>query len=360
MAKPKLSEPNGEPARDQNPVPLDDAPAPDAMPDRPTGADGAAQDAAAPQPRRAGAMVAALAGGILAGAAGFGAALYLATAYPGVITAPAPADLAQRLTTIESRLADLAADQSALATGDIAALRAQIASVADRPTAPAVDPGPALADLDRRMTALQASLTKLTSAAVTADGATAADIAADRQAAQAAAAEAARLMGEAETLARNAEIRSTLAELRAAFDSGAPMDGILGRLAGLGLPTPDALAQKDVPTAAELAGSFPDAARGALAVSLGETAGETTWGKLTAFLRSQTGVRSLTPQPGNDPDAILSRAEAAVATGDLAAALAEVAALPAGGQAEMASWAAQAERRLAAAKALARLADGQE
>lgn len=351
MAKPKPSEPN--------PTPLDDASGPEVVPDMPTLADGAnaAPDVVVAAPRRSGSVVAALTGGLLAGAAGFAAALYLATAYPGVLTAPAPADLDQRLAAIEGRLADLSTDQSA---GEIADLRAQIAAIADQPTAAVADPGPPKADLDRRMTALEARLAKLETAPVTADGATAADIAADRQAAQAAADEAARLMDQAETLARDAEVRSALAELRAAFDSGAPMDGPLGRLAELGLPVPEALTQEDLPTAAALSQSFPDAARAALAVSLSETADDTTWGKLTAFLRSQTGARSLSPQSGSDPDAILSRSEAALAAGDLDAALAEIAALPVGGQAEMASWVVQAERRSAAAKALAQLSRGQE
>ncbi len=58
---------------------------------------------------------------------------------------------------------------------------------------------------------------------------------------------------------------------------------------------------------------------------------------------------------GDDPDAILSRAEAAVGSGDLTTALTEISALPAEGQARMAEWVALATRRQAALAALTTL-----
>jgi hypothetical protein len=66
-------------------------------------------------------------------------------------------------------------------------------------------------------------------------------------------------------------------------------------------------------------------------------------------------VRSLAPREGNDPDAVLSRAEAALAAGDLGTALAEAAALPEAGQAAMAGWVGLAAVRQAATAALAEL-----
>ena len=107
---------------------------------------------------------------------------------------------------------------------------------------------------------------------------------------------------------------------------------------------------------AALRAGFAPAARDALTASLAETAGGSFWNRTTAFLRSQTGARSLTPRAGSDPDAILSRAEAALGAGDLGAALTEVAALPPAGQARMAEWQGLAERRLAAAQAIAAMA----
>jgi len=71
----------------------------------------------------------------------------------------------------------------------------------------------------------------------------------------------------------------------------------------------------------------------------------------------QTGVRSLEPREGNDPDAVLSRAEAAVRAGDLGAALDEITALPDPGQAALADWAATAQTRADALGAMADVAD---
>jgi len=98
--------------------------------------------------------------------------------------------------------------------------------------------------------------------------------------------------------------------------------------------------------------TFPPAARAALADLRQETRGT----GLLAFLERQTGARSVTPRAGDDPDAVLSRAEAAVTSGDLATALDLVAALPEAAQAALADWVAQASSRhqaIAAADALA-------
>jgi hypothetical protein len=71
-----------------------------------------------------------------------------------------------------------------------------------------------------------------------------------------------------------------------------------------------------------------------------------------SFLRSQTGARSLAPRAGDDPDAVLSRAEAAVRDGRLREALAELEALPPAAAAELAPWRARAEQRVEALDAL--------
>ncbi|MGB8622217.1 MAG: hypothetical protein WCD16_05310, partial [Paracoccaceae bacterium] len=78
--------------------------------------------------------------------------------------------------------------------------------------------------------------------------------------------------------------------------------------------------------------------------------------RIGAFLRTQFGARSLTPREGNDPDAILSRAEAALNAGELKDALDEIATLPEAGQQAMSGWVAKAQKRadaLAAADTLA-------
>ncbi len=77
---------------------------------------------------------------------------------------------------------------------------------------------------------------------------------------------------------------------------------------------------------------------------------------MATFLRTQSGVRSLEPREGTDPDAVLSRAEAALHNADIAAALTELQGLPPEGQGAMADWVARANQRMAAAEAAAALA----
>ena len=106
-----------------------------------------------------------------------------------------------------------------------------------------------------------------------------------------------------------------------------------------------------VPTLTELVDSYPEAARAALDASIRANVDGGAFDRFTAFLRVQTGARSLEPREGDDPDAILSRAEAAVRAGDLAQALTELAALPEDGQAAMAGWTQSARTRLDALEA---------
>jgi hypothetical protein len=74
------------------------------------------------------------------------------------------------------------------------------------------------------------------------------------------------------------------------------------------------------------------------------------------FLTRSLGVRSVAPREGNDPDAVLSRAEAAVNAGDLSAALNELDTLPEEAQAVMADWRAAADARVSARTAADALA----
>ena len=68
-------------------------------------------------------------------------------------------------------------------------------------------------------------------------------------------------------------------------------------------------------------------------------------------------MRSVTPREGTDPDAVLSRAEAAVGEGRLSDSMAEIGALPEVVRAEMAGWMALAEGRVAAVSALQTLSE---
>jgi hypothetical protein len=67
-------------------------------------------------------------------------------------------------------------------------------------------------------------------------------------------------------------------------------------------------------------------------------------------------VRSITSREGTDPDAILSRVEAAMQSGNIEAALKEIKTLPLPAQNAMNTWAVKAQARyevVAAANALA-------
>lgn len=141
--------------------------------------------------------------------------------------------------------------------------------------------------------------------------------------------------------------------LRAAAQTGAPFADLLPGLEGLTIdPALQAAAQSGLVTQKALAEAFPEPARKALDASLRATGGDGLGDRFYTFLKIQTGARSLDPQEGSDPDAVLSRAEASVEAGKIEAALQELAALPPEGQAEMAGWSEMAQKYMAADKAL--------
>jgi hypothetical protein len=155
--------------------------------------------------------------------------------------------------------------------------------------------------------------------------------------------------------ARIASAQTVLTQLKAALNNGQGIGAALAELQGLGVTAPDDLsaAADGVATLPSLIADFAPAARNALAASRSETAGS---GDLLSYVTRQLGARSVTPREGDDPDAVLSRAEAAVVDGQLDAALAEIAALPDTARAEMAGWEAAATKRLSAMRAAETLA----
>lgn len=164
----------------------------------------------------------------------------------------------------------------------------------------------------------------------------------------------------AEASANTATAQAALSQLRIAIASGSPFAEPLAEVAeAQGLEVPDAVAavsETGVPTLAEIEAAFPAAARAALPVALQANAGETAGDRLGAFLRSQVGGRALDPQPGDDPDAVLSRAGAAISSGDLTTALEELTALPDPALDVMGDWISLAASRISALEALDGLA----
>lgn len=345
---------------------------------------------AAPPPRRGGGgLIAALLGGVLAAAAGFGLSRVVPDGWPiradttaldaavaaqadeiaalkaefarlSATPAPDPA-LAERLAAVEAAVAEApAAPDFAPVENRIALLEERLAAIeampADAGGASSAAQAAAIASLRSELAALKGS------GANAAEGIAESVAAAEAKLAEVtSAAEALTARVAAET--RAALARAAVGRIAAAAESGTPFAGALGDLEGVEIPPAlSAAAATGIPTLAALRDSFPAAARAALEASLHADMGETWTDRVTSFLRSQTGARSLTPREGTDPDAVLSRAEAALAAGDLTATLAELSGLPPAGQEAMAPWIAEAEARVAGTAAIAALSatvDGQ-
>ncbi|SIS51370.1 hypothetical protein SAMN05421759_101143 [Roseivivax lentus] len=155
----------------------------------------------------------------------------------------------------------------------------------------------------------------------------------------------------AETRAMRADLRAALATLTAEVDAGRPFADALAPLEASDVVSVPAVLSENaadgIATQAELIADFPDAARSALAASR-EAAASEGGNPLAGFFAEQLGARSVTPRDGNSPDAILSRAEAAVKGGDLATALNEISALPEAASVALQGWVTRAETRAAA------------
>jgi hypothetical protein len=159
--------------------------------------------------------------------------------------------------------------------------------------------------------------------------------------------------------------QSSILQLIGALESGAPFAFAIAEFANDVGVLPQALlaaAPYGVPTTAALARDFADQARAALTVArkagseTPENAGNISGaGRLSNFLQNQLGMRSVTPRQGNDPDAVLSRAEAAIEAGQVAETLTILTALPPAAHTSMASWIERAELRRAAQSAVASL-----
>ncbi|MCB1366740.1 MAG: hypothetical protein KDK00_03170 [Rhodobacteraceae bacterium] len=139
--------------------------------------------------------------------------------------------------------------------------------------------------------------------------------------------------------------------LNAAIETGRAYGDQLADLArAAAVDIPAALggrADQGVPTLLQLQQGFPKAARKGLKASIRAGADDSLTGKLGAFLEAQLGARSLEEREGDDPDAILSRAEAALGRAELQAAADLVRQLPEPGVEAMADWLKDADALLA-------------
>lgn len=154
----------------------------------------------------------------------------------------------------------------------------------------------------------------------------------------------------------SSNITSSLDTLYEALSSGIAFTSALTELESAGvdvMPTALTATSDGVATMAELRADFPDAAHKAIRASIVASAGDGFFASIGAFTRAQLAGRSLSPQEGIEPDAVLSRAEAALKQDDLEAALTEMDTLPRSAvEAEdMAEWLADATTRLSAMQA---------
>lgn len=317
---------------------------------------------------RKGGFLPMLLGGVAAGAIGFGVAYYLfaqpadTSAFDTYRTQTDESLQAQsdRLDALAGQLEN-GPDLSALEQGQ-AELQDTLTTLSDR-----------LAETRETVAALSTRLDEVESRPLT-EGASEAATAAyeaelkklqDAMAAQRAeieqmVARAQDLETEAATTAQATLKRAALSRILTALDAGGGYADALADLQETGMEVPEPLtrsADSGVATLPELQESFPDAARAALAAARNASAEAGESGGLSAFIRTQLGARSLEPREGDDPDAILSRAEAATNAGRLTDALAEIEALPEVARAELSDWAGQAARRLEAVAAAQQLSE---
>lgn len=286
-------------------------------------------------------------GGIVAGAIGFAAAFLL------MPSDDITAQLETRVDALDDDLVAIQGDVAAFEPADLTPLETALAAqqttltaLAERITAlearPVGDSGVTVGEMTRLQQALADQQAQ--SQALTAE--------LERLAAQQ---DAGLRNAETEALqeARAAEQAAARQVLRAALDSGEPfasvldtlnppLSGDLGTIAAEGIPTTDSLTEP-----------FDTLARSALATARAEAAGEGDTGtRLASFLRAQLGARSVEPREGDDPDAVLSRAQFAAQNGDFATALTEIAALPESAQAAFADWIPAATARAQATAAI--------
>jgi hypothetical protein len=269
-------------------------------------------------------------------------------------------EIGDELAALQRRVEDLAArpapqgggtgSGSGVSAQELSGLRDRVAALEDRP---APEAGVTEETLATRLNGLSEDLAADLDAAVSRLE--------DRLAAQRSDIDALQSRRAAEQDAARDSARGTLrraafTRLQTALDTGAPLAPAIAELRDTGVEVPEALssvAEDGVPTLGELAADFPDAARAAL-VAVREETGDPL-ASVGDFLRAELGIRSLEPREGDDPDAILSRAEAALSEGRLDAALGEISALPEVGQAALSDWSARAGARrdaLAAADAV--------
>lgn len=313
-----------------------------------------------PEPQKSG-FVPLLLGGVIAAGLGYAVPTYLMPQENEAVVA-----LQTQVATLEANIAATDA-RTAEAQGQAQTASDAIAAITVPDIAPleqaAADMAAQFAQLEARIAALEARPVGGESGITEGDFANLRALLAEQQAASASltadmqrmASLQAEGLANAETealnAARAAQTAAALQVVRTALETGEPFETALATLENV----PDALtavAADGVATAENLQDAFPDLSRAALAAARAAAAQGDTAGSILAFVQKQVGARSVTPRAGDDPDAVLSRAEAAVRAADWETALAEIAALPDAAQSPLVDWSTAAQTRAAATAAL--------
>jgi len=328
---------------------------------------------AEPAPRRgAGGVFLLLLGGVIAAAIGFGAAFYamggLGNRDDGFRseTSAALQDQSEEIAALRDQLS------VAAQSGDLDALSGRLDEVEAASGVPE-EVTQRLDSLEGRIDEIAARLEELEKRPVSegvSEEAIAAyerelqrlqdSVAQQRQEVESMAANAAEMEQNAQETARQTMARSAATRILTSLQAGDGFASALADLEETGTEVPELLRQvadEGVATRAALTERFPDASRRALAAARDAAPQEGDMGsRVGNFLRDQLGARSVAPREGDDPDAILSRAEAAVKANRLGDALAEIETLPDVAQAEMKDWVADATARRDALQAAEQLA----
>ncbi|MCB1365940.1 MAG: hypothetical protein KDK02_17635, partial [Rhodobacteraceae bacterium] len=244
-------------------------------------------------------------------------------------------ELSKQVAPLPGKFSDLD-ERTAASQASLAAMETRLSAVEKRPITEGVSKS-AIAAYERELEAMRQALADQRSEVE--------KMIADAREMEAQARE---LENQAADKARLAAAGASAARLRAALDGGAEYAAILDELKAAGVDVPAALAAHagdGVATLSALQAAFPPAAREALGAAREASKGS---GGIGAFLQRQLGARSVEPRDGQDADAVLSRAQAALTRGDLQAALSEIESLPDPARAALAGWVAQASDRQAA------------
>lgn len=282
-------------------------------------------------------------GGGLSAAVGFGAALYLLPNLPqSWLPEPQEPKIEVLLDRLEAQAADIAAVKAVLENNSAEnLLDARLLELSDRVETLAEDLAEQQAAMGQFGT-LQERLSALEKAPVEA----ASPAAIEAYERELAALQEVVVAQRGDMQAQEALRRSAMSQILTSLETGSSFESALNNLREAGVEVPTALQARagGVASEAALSQAFPEAARAALAAAR-QGAGS---GGIGAFLKTQLNARSLSPRAGSDPDAVLSRMEAAAREGRLGDVLAEAEGLPEAALTPLQAWLETARARLAA------------